>query len=241
MPVTPRYGAIELPLPEPTTDTEAVTDPALDTILAFCQAVLNTNGMAGWAALAGDDKLPVKSVHAHDPEENALNSKHFPALYLFRSSAAEPAAWIADDYRVTTDELTLIWVFPWAPQGVQKRRTAYVNGLLKLLDAGFAEQRDPAWIATGDTDPDATRLGSHLLTRAGLWSLTPGRWQRAPVAVNVEGATGKERIAYWAVRLPLVVQERLVRATGGPLKGNVKVQTTDDPAFVKAELFDEIT
>ncbi len=228
--MAPRYGSLDLPLPEPPTAEAALTDPALDTLLAFAKAVIDDGAADAWEAVAGDEKVPVKSTFAHNPEEIDFNTKSLPALYLFRAGAAEPPMWVADDYRIAKDELHLLWVFPWAHQGVQRRRTTFVNGLLKVLDAALANERHPAWVAAGDTDPDATRGGSNILRHAGLWSLMPGKWQRAPVEIVGED----QRMRFWAIRLPLFIEERLVRADGEKLSAVLTVQTTDDPPFEKS-------
>jgi hypothetical protein len=52
-------------------------------------------------------------------------------------------------------------------------RNPFMNAIAAAIDNAITGERDPAWIVTGDTDPRAVTLGSHLLTWAGIERIQP--------------------------------------------------------------------
>ncbi len=157
------YGLLPLPPSAPATGV-AVTDPALSLVGSYFQAILNTHAQAAWNAVCppisglavqsgGTNEVPVcKSVFTHDPDEEAFNERDLPALYLWRSQGEQPT-WQAEDYRITPDTWTALWIVAPAQQASRRIRRPFWNGIYKLLDRAIEAQRDPAFFWADDTDP----------------------------------------------------------------------------------------
>lgn len=209
------YGALRVPalarLPG-----EAAGDPGLSLVGAYLQAFLNTYAGDLWASVApgsapGHPAVPVKKVFTHDPREVALSEHDFPSLYLFRTGG-DPPEQIAEDWRITTDTLAVLWIFPReGSQEAARTRRPFAAALAKLIDKAIHRMRDPCFVVPGDPDPAAVDFGSNLFRIARILELAPaGRWEIAAVTVNGEdGGTGdRAGPTYRAILYPMTIRER---------------------------------
>jgi len=233
------FGALDLPVPATNPASTTIGDPCLDTLLAFLKAVLNADAAATWATIAatqagatGATSPVVLTTHTHDPggpEGVAFRTQDLPALYLSRDGSDEDAVRIADDFLVSKDRLTLLWVFPLRTQPKHVIRNSYVNALVKIITSALAAGRHPAWIQAGDPEPQASYNGSFVWNLAGIWKIGVGRWRTRPVEIG----DGGEKARYSALEVSIHLEERERRAPGFGLQEiTVTGQTADSPPFV---------
>lgn len=202
-----KFGAITLPIAAPVAGA-AAADPFLDYALDFFKTYLNTYGLAAWQAVAPGG-VPVKSVRPHDPENCVFNERELPAIYMWRGGG-ERVEWMAEDYLVSKDQVRVLWVFPNATQEIQHLRDPIINGLLKALSVSFELGRDPCWVVSGDTDPQAPGSGSVFMRWAGALSLYMSKWQQKLLIIN----TNTEPRKYSAIEAQLDLEEILDRDVG---------------------------
>lgn len=201
------YGPLALPVPAAAAGA-AVADPLLDTLLAFFRAVLIRQAGAAWLAAAPATSSVVKIARAHNPSENSFVDDKTPGLFLWRSKV-DPAVDIAADWRVRPSTLTLQWIFwPTAKQELKRQWDPFLNAM-SCLDAAVELGRDPGWVVTGDTDPEAATSGSLLWKYAQVFSLKMGGVQRRAVVITM--ADNSTRMTYDALEMSIDVRERLTR------------------------------
>jgi hypothetical protein len=171
-----RYGTAAIPLVAPDPG-EAAADRALNVLCDFFKTFLNVNAVAAWSAVRPPKvpgsptpgELPVNQVFTHDPIEGSFNEAALPALF-FNRKAGKPE-WMAEDYRVSRDEISMLWVFPTAPQAAQRVRDVITNGIVKLIDVAIERYRDPYWVHDRDkADADAFRLAAATSTSAQTYA-----------------------------------------------------------------------
>jgi len=229
------FGAAPLPFDPPNGDAagpdESVSDPLIDTTLAFFQAVINDAGAAAWQKVSPGAAL-VANVRTNDPEEIVFNEKDLPCLYLCRTGGDGPE-WLAEDYLVSHDTLRLFWVFPPARQSFQAFRSQILNGITKALAAAVHLNRHPAWVDPGDTDPQAKTYGSVFSDRAGWIDFELGKWSSK--AIRIDMANGPAR-TYPALQMEMRVTEwfRQDLAKFALLAGADTKTTTSDGEIVNA-------
>ena len=183
-----------------------VPDPCIGLILDFLATWLNTDEMAtaAWAPLAGAaGAVPVLRVFAHDPEDVVFDEKHLPALYLWRDSATH--SYRGDDWEDDTTELKMLWVYPLAQQSNQRVRQPYANVITKLIDAGIERGRTPSWVQPGDTDPNASTLGSLFWIFAGFDRLFFKSWTKGKL--RIIAADKSDTLDYPAIEMTLELVE----------------------------------
>ena len=184
------YGLLTLPVPAPVTTaagTPSVSDPALDVLLGFLQAVINAYGATAWASvrpnpLASPSLVPVLSVFSNNPEEESFNSSALPALFAWRGESNGER--IADDYETRVTRVSILWVPPVAQQITQRKLSPFRNAIDKIVDGAIFRGRDPNWIVAGDTDALAATQGSVLIGQMGLCK-DPGLERFAPYTLRV--------------------------------------------------------
>jgi len=230
-----RFGALEFPVPAAGED-EPLSDPCLDTVLRCLVAVMNEGPLAqAWAIAAPKTPKPVNQAYAGDPALTNFGAADLPALFLWRSSRGA-ASFLADDYMMSSDSLSLIWCFPKATRELKRRLDNVVNALTKLIAVTIYEGRHTAWIDTGDTEPEAQYLGSYLWQRAGVWTMSPGKWSTEPVSIEMDDGS-RAPAPYQAIRLPIEIEERYVAPTVDMLAGQATLQIPDEPdPFVTNEV-----
>lgn len=206
------FGPLALPAPA-TAPGATFADPAIDTILAFLQAVLNRNGDAAWGSVNGYQPAGthfVNAVFGFDPTEGdgtTFNTGDLPALFMWRSEILG-ADWRAADYYVRRSTLTLLWVPPPATQATRASWQPALNLVASIVD-GITDPdgRDPAYVVPGDPDPNAPYQGSLL------WKYLPNMWEwdvkkaeRTHFDVSIDGVKAR----FQCVKLTINFAERNV-------------------------------
>jgi hypothetical protein len=176
------YGAIELPVLAPTDGPDpnvaalsAVSDPGLDTMLAFLKAVVNAELSDAWHKRAPAQD-PIGFVFPYNPEDAGggfFNDRKGGALYGYRKPNVAGYDY-TDGFRVTEDAWTFLWVPPEQPQARSGPYKPIINGLAKVVDEAVYLTRHPAYQKPLDQDPKALDVAalpsSILLTKATLTS-----------------------------------------------------------------------
>lgn len=158
------YGGLPLPLLAPTEGSE-VGDPSATILSGYFAAVLNAYAQPAYSAVVPavtgftSDSAPlanpvVRKNFTHDPTEEDFAESDLPAVYVWRKGGTRPV-WMAEDYRVSEDELVFLFVFQPAPQASRVRVQGFVNAVVKVADAAIESMRDPAYVALGDPDSTA--------------------------------------------------------------------------------------
>lgn len=215
---TASYGALDLPVP--TTDTP-VGDPCLETIADFLTKAINARATTAWASIAAPQATgapavkPVMGTFTHDPEKWSLNDTYLPGLFLYRDGAPKEPNWIADDYLMSFSTLRLLWVWPEMQQEFAIKRTPFANAVEKIVSRGLRVGRDPAWKATGDTEPQAQTLGSWLPRFAGAWKIRAGRFDLRRIRIP----KGDDVADYPAWSMAIELEERWHRPDATPSEG----------------------
>lgn len=184
------FGLLELPAPA-VGDGEAVTDPALDMLLAFMKAVLNSDLGTAWADVSPADTTPVAYVFNHNPDIESINVDETPALYAWRSDSNDVAKHYSQDYVADEGGFTCLWVPPPMPQESKRAREAIRNGIKKALKAAFAQGRHPAWVIAGDTYYEPQIYGSVLLKHTRLARCKLGQFKAHALIIDFEDGSGK--------------------------------------------------
>lgn len=242
MTVDDSYGLLPIPLDAPTTAAgETLGDPCLAVLLDAFKAALCANMAAAWDAYGVAPNTPVvRETFAHDPNKIVFLEKSLPALFLWRDGSTTEYFDQTADRRIATDTLKLVWVYPTATPEKQRQRATFERAVVGIVDGFLKRNRDPAWIAAGDTAERSLRTGSNLTTTAGFFSLRMSR--SAVVPVTIEMGDDLPRRTYSAVQMDLTIEEA---HTVGPVDlmgsaGSVTIQSAEldgagDP-FVYAEL-----
>lgn len=177
-------GALLLPAPAPEAETDALTDPAVDIIADYLEAVMTTWLATAWAA-RGAGETVVRTVYKHDPEEIDFATQNLPILCLWREREAE-AIQIADAYDEGESQLNVLWILPPAPQTKDSKRFSFFNGFSAAIKMAVKLGRHPAYVHADEAgEPGPEAYGSDVLKLAGL-----DRWRRGQIIrtpVNVEG------------------------------------------------------
>ena len=200
------YGPIPIPLPPPT-DGVASTDPSLQYTLDYLKAFLNTdqNATAAWQVTGMfPGKPPVVGTHVFDPEEVEFKTTDLPALFAWRSDGVFEQ--LADDYRIDTDIVHLVWVYPLSTQQMMGAGLhAFANGLVKAIDTAIDRGRTPGWIYPKDPDPMAPVYGSLLGSWQDDWQFWVNSWKRR--LVTLRARDGSVTNTYPAIELTCKLSE----------------------------------
>src|SRR5512145_1435561 len=170
--MTDLYGSAPLPVAAPAAPTDALSDPALNTLLRWAKAIIEFECGVAWAAVAPGEPL-VRKTRPHRPERHDFGSvNELPALFCY-SDNARPQRY-ADALFGRDRTIALLWVFAPSDQFAAAKRSGILTGLGAALHKALemALGRHPAWVDAGDPDPAAARFGSSILGRAGFERLT---------------------------------------------------------------------
>lgn len=226
-----RFGAISLPASPPAKD-EALTDPLLTYALGYFKAVINANGTAAWQARIPDGSIPVNKTHPHDPLELSFVENDLPALYMWETDGSEGTTErLAEDIFIDHRNVHVLWIMPPEPEEKQKYRVQFTNAVRKSLILAIERGRHPAWVVSGDTDPQAATRGSVFMRWAGIIAVDLSRWTKKIFIVTNEET--KEKYAFHAFEATLAIQEELVEDISGLASSTVDVTEglpVDDPA-----------
>lgn len=187
-----QYGATHVPLAAST----AGEDPLLASVLSYFQAIGNAHAIAEWTLVAPGQHTtnnPIEVVHDCDPEQGSFNERDLPALFLWRSKTLDRAQ-LAQDVRVESSTLSLLWVPPPATQDKRSAiRQQFAAKLLKVLDVYLERNRDPAWVASGETDSNAASMGAVTETGTSPAMTISGIPASTSYSLRVEVTTGGAR------------------------------------------------
>jgi hypothetical protein len=207
-----KFGALQFPAQSPNLAAgDAVTDPRLDKIARFLQAVLNADIGQAWSSVSGGKKF-VETTSTNDPSDSTFNERDLPALFIYDPRSASNQ--MTDDLVEDVSQVTVLWVPATAEQAKRSLRSTGVNGFKKAVERAFYLGRHPAWCDDGDTDPDSATFGSALMIRAGLakWPSVKSA-QTAPLTIVTDGAQPRHysgfsltvelsEVTIWDVSLP---------------------------------------
>lgn len=154
------YGALQIPVQAPPAPGTEISDPAVTIVVQYLKACLIKYASAAWGTVAktvvtpaGTVKHPVVATsNGHNPVEESFTDIQLPALYLWRTKGERPF-WLTEDWRITTDTWTLLYIFREATQDGRRIRQSFINAIVKIVDAMIEQERDPAYVASWDTDP----------------------------------------------------------------------------------------
>lgn len=166
------YGLTAFPLARHI-ENDPAADKALRVILDFAKAVILYDAADAWQVIS-PNRAPVQVANAWNPEEYEFSDKSLPALYGYRKGGT-PTETLADEWRVDSADVSLMWILESTPQGRQYLRAPFVNGITKSLDRAFVNGRHAAYVVDADlADPDgiktsfASLTSSHTYTGAAL-------------------------------------------------------------------------
>jgi hypothetical protein len=202
------FGTLQIPLVTPATG-ESAGDPFLQITASFFAAVLNGNVSTAWQAVYKDVAAAkvVKSFFDDDPRDATFNVTSLPALFFWREDVKEPV-WIAEDYLTQESLCRLLWVFPASVPEKRTMRSSIINGIARTLTIMVERDRDPSWVVTGDTDPQAATQGSRLSRWAGIFEMYLGTWKPYDLLIPMMDRVSKP-MTFDAVTIGVRVVERL--------------------------------
>lgn len=217
------YGATDIPIQAPA-QGEEITDPAISLIANYLAAILNTYATTAWQVVSpiitGLVTAPnlvtpvVRKVFGHNPEEEDFNERDLPALYLWRGPKGAQPFWLAEDWRISPDTWTMLWLFRPATQQGRRLRQSFINGIAKLVDAFIETQRDPVYVAPVDVDPTAVGADPKAASTAAVPSaiklqIASSTSPQSYTGAALDGPTGA--LPFVPAQLPTV----LVTGSGG--------------------------
>lgn len=172
------FGLIRLPFTGSfgSPSTTAIGDPALDKLAGFLKAAINADTRLAWAAVHPGivppevTPVPVVFAHTHNPDDGEFTDNKLPALFLWRDSWTTARA-VTSDWQQQVSRVAVLWVPPRADFEKARYREPFRNALAKAIHRNVERQRNPAWIASGDTDTTASYRGSFLLTQMSATKL----------------------------------------------------------------------
>lgn len=180
-----KFGALTLPAPA-VGPGQTATDPALDILGEYFLALLKHYLADAWASIAPGEKV-VESVRLYDPQACDFVDTDLPALYLWRSE--DPQTQVADGLAETVTRISVYLVTAPSNQFTAGTRYGFFNGFEKVIARGVRNERDVQWVQKGDTSEAAQVYGSQVVDAAGFesWRLT--NVERAPLVIQVQGAS----------------------------------------------------
>lgn len=190
------YGLTAFPLARHT-ENDPAADKALRVLLDFAKAVILYDAADAWQLVA-PNRAPVQVANAWNPEDFEFSDKSLPALYGFRKGGT-PTETLADEWRVDSADVSLMWILESTPQGRQSLRAPFVNGITKSLDRAFVNGRHAAYVVDADlADPNgiktsfATLTSSHTYSGAALDGVLAGSTFSPPrvPTITLASATG---------------------------------------------------
>ena len=224
-----QWGLLSIPLQPPTAAQaagEAQGDPCLWIYLQFLKAFLQTDAQATalWTAAGiAPGQVVVNAIRAHGPGDDdgepfglGLTTKDLPCLYMWRHGGGDSSSveQIAEDWRVETSQVRLLWVFPDAVVGIQRGRQSFTNALAKCIDDAIERGRTPSFVVPGDPDPLAPSLGSFVHTFTDVYAINATHWGPARVRINTVGPRDEGAAASFqkpALEMRFELKENLIK------------------------------
>jgi hypothetical protein len=187
-------GALSLPLSVVT--DEATGAPTTTALLAeFRKAIEELCGTA-WSALYPAEPI-IRSVYARDPTEGDFLANDLPALFLWGHDDQEVEQ-LTDDIRITTDNLSLMWLPHPAPDMQAQLTSQFWQAISKAIRLVSGKHGSSLYNT-------ANAWGGDLCTRLGLYDLTIGRGE--PTEVRIQA--GEEVFSFTAIMWQVTVRETI--------------------------------
>lgn len=178
-------GALGLPI-KPGTNPA----PTLEALLCEFEFTIRRECADAWHTHYPGEPIIRKSF-ARDPEDGDFMSNDLPALFLWVANTLE-AEQIADDYRVTTDNLTLMWIPHPAPDQKRQLSSQFWSDIDKAI-------RLVAGKRGSGMHNEATVWGGNTVTRLGLWDLAIGRGEPTEIRIATQNETTPFTVYQWGV------------------------------------------
>lgn len=228
---TDLFGLLQFPAPVPE-EGSAVTDLALDILLAFMRAVINADVGDAWAEVCPTDPDPVSYVFAHDPDPEDFSTNDTPALYAWRAPDNGSVRY-SQDLLVDDAGFQCLWVPPPVSAEVRSVRSPFRNGLKKSLRRAFAIGRHPAWVVQGDDYYSPEDYGSVLLRQMKFGRLRLGPFRPHELIIESEDKSFKSKfdcLFFTVEALEFSNGDPLPNEDLGSARGSVTLATTDPTA-----------
>lgn len=223
-------GALALPIPVPEPDDSA-GDPLLELLGEFLTAVINEECSAAWQGMAKDGTEAVNAVFTFDPKRRPIESKKFPALFIWRTE--DGADRQVGDLHISTNNICILWVQPSTANGPKmSRRDPFWHGVMSAARLALTTDRHPAWTHEDDDTDGGAFYGSCFSKWANLYSEPKvGKAKPEQIIVDFEGSTTVAP-GYVGASMMLMVDEVAtgVGAPALPFSGGVTgtIVTGDD-------------
>jgi hypothetical protein len=225
--MTDLYGATSLPVVAPA-ENEAISDPALGTLLRWAQAVIEFECATAWSVVAPNEPI-VRKGRPWKPEQSDFGADtDLPALFCYSD----------DEYFGGDRTISLLWVFPPGPYYELAQRSGILKGLRSALHKALemALGRHPAWVDPEDTDEDAAAYGSSLLDRGGFVHLRFTDARHAEIQIDTSGAGA----TYPAVMFEFEAREYFTQGAptglGSAIQMTFNQNGSASPAFVQTDI-----
>lgn len=229
------YGSTNLPVAAPGTN-DAISDPALGTILSWAQAVLEYECETSWLTIAPGEPL-VRKVRPWKPERADFGADtELPALFCY-SDDEKPQRY-TDELFGRDRAIILLWIFPPGTQYALAQRSGILSGLEAALHKAIemALGRHPAWVDSGDTDPDAATYGSSILDRAGLVHLRFTDARHAEIQIDMKAGATKFPAAMFEFSAREYFEQGTPSGLGSSIQMTIEQNGHADPAFTQVDI-----
>lgn len=206
--MTDTLGLATIPIAAPAAATDVVGDMLLQRLGAFLQAAINANGNTAWRTRHGGASANVvEYVFYHNPDR-LFDERRLPALYLWRSSFSRSRD--ADLVLKQTSRITIYWFEEPAQEARDIVRAPFEASVYSIMQQVLFRERDPSWVATGDTEAMAATRGSFLPTHLGYnWALLTGG-NELTLSKTIEDGDGPKTNVFRGLATGLDVEEILV-------------------------------
>ena len=154
-------------------DPVPILNPPGDVVIgvfgAYLYAVMLSRLSESWAPYSGGAPI-VKKVGFNNPEDNTINSRDLPGLFIYRKKSDDfKPERISDDLWQDTRRIFVHWVPNQVKQELEAKRSPYLDAIRKTIKDAIFQERHVAWKKPGETDPYAKLKGTCITTTAGLW------------------------------------------------------------------------
>lgn len=190
-------GALTFPVTEnEAAQQEAPGAPTLRALLAEFRLAIESLCGDAWHRLYPAEPV-VRRVWANDPTEGDFLANDLPALFLWGHDDQQVEQ-VADDLRVTTDNLTLMWLPHPAPDITAKLSSQFWQSISKAIR--LVSGKHGAGLHNTETT-----WGGDTITRLGLYDFDISRGE--PTEVRIQA--GDEVYPFTAIMWQVIVRESI--------------------------------
>jgi hypothetical protein len=180
----------------------------------FLTAAINEECTNAWRELSKDSTEAVNAVFTFDPKQRGVESKKFPALFIWRTEDGVDRQ--VGDLHISTNTIQILWVMPGHSGRPQvTRRDPFWHGVMSAARLALTSDRHPAWTHVDDDTEGGAFYGSCFSKWANLYS-EPKVGRAKPEKLSVEFVGSKDMVPeYVGASLMLMVDETAT-GTGAP-------------------------